>query len=53
MMGRMGTARTEELFGQMHEEVSSLRLAVALWRDGMLNESELTAMLEVYEEFGR
>ena len=47
------SARTEELFDQLREEVLALRIAVAQRRDGMLSEAELIAMLEVYEEFGR
>jgi len=47
------TARLEDLFGQLGEEVLTLRIAIAQRRDGQLNEAELIAMLEVYEEFGR
>jgi hypothetical protein len=45
--------RVKGLFSQLHEEVLDLRIAIAQQRDGTLNEGELTAMLEVYEEFGR
>ncbi len=47
------SARVEELFDQMHEEVLSLRIAIAQQRDGLLNEAELIAKLEVCEELGR
>lgn len=45
--------RAEELFGQLNEEVLSLRIALAEQRDGLLNEAELIAKLEVCGEFGR
>jgi hypothetical protein len=45
--------RVKGLFGQLHEEVLDLRIVIAQQRDGILNEGELRAMLEVYEEFGR
>ena len=47
------TTRAEELLDQLHEEIAATRIAVAWKRDCMLNEGELTAMLEVYVEFGR
>ena len=47
------SVRAEELFSQLGEEVLSLRIAIAQARDGTLNEAELIAMLDVYEEFGR
>ena len=41
------------LFDALHAEVLAMRIEVAQQRDGIPNEAEMLAILEVYNEFGR
>jgi hypothetical protein len=46
-------SRLGDLLDQVHEEILTMRIAVAQQRDGQLTPAELDAMLEIYQEFGR